>query len=248
MNHTNSNDLSDEKRMYVSDLATLAESSYKRTLDSRVKYASQHLHDANDFSIVPDYRSANHTLYHDNKRGQYVLSVAGTNIDGAKGTGRKMEDLITDAVLAIGGASYAKLMPRYKQSQRELKKVQQMISEDGEPLVLVGHSLAGNLVRSLGIENDLESHSFAPGSSPISVYKDFNTALLSPQVRDRLKKNHSYHVIDNGIDVLSHSDSFNPFTNNYVFKLRRDDKNLKRHKDLKKSVLPHHSIVNFQTK
>lgn len=236
-------ELTDEHRKFVSDLATLAGSSYKRALDQRGKYAQQNLHDIDRYELT-DYKSANHTLYYDRQRGNYILSIAGTNVDGVKGTGRKAEDLITDAVLAMGGMNYAKMMPRYKQSQRELKKVREMIG-DAE-LILTGHSLGGSLARSLGIEHDLESHSFAPGSSPISAFKDFNQALVSPEIRQRLKKNQSYHTIDDGIDILSHSDSFNPFTNNYVFELRRDSKG-KRHKELKKSVLPHHSIVNFKT-
>jgi hypothetical protein len=233
-------DLDDEKRRHVSDLAVLAESTYKRTHSARDQLVQEKTHGR--YTMDEDYRSANHSVYI-GEDGTVYFAIAGTNLKG-KGRGRTLEDLGTDVVLATMGLAPFKLLPRYNQSKRELAKV--MDKYKGHDIKLVGHSLGGQISRQLALEYDLESHSFAPGSSPISTFGQVKDAALSSDVRKRLAKNHSYFTIENPVqyDVLSTSDVLNPFSNNYVFDLKRQA-NGKVHREVKKSVLPHHSYYNY---
>jgi len=240
---THYDDLSDEKRAEISDYATLSESAYRRTYRDRKKFIDQHALETDRYVVDPTYKSRNHTLVYDKHKDRYIFSIAGTDINASVSKSQRTEDLFTDAVLASLGTDALQLLPRYKQSVRELTKAQ-VIAGD-KPLVITGHSLGAQIGRLLTVQTGLESHTFNPGSSPISTFKDVKASLLRKDVRDRLKNNHSYFVHDTGsVDILSHSDSLNPFTNNYIYRLKRGSDG-KIHKHVKQSVLPGHSAHNF---
>jgi hypothetical protein len=240
--------LTDDQRRDISDLAVLAESTYNRTQRGRINTISQHVHDIDRYEYIGDYQSRNHSLIYDNQKDRYIFTIAGTDIEGSVNKKQRNEDLFTDAVLAAAGGDYMKFLPRYKQSVRELNKVKGIIGPEAE-VIISAHSLGGAIGRQLTMEYGIESHSFASGSSPISTFLNVAKGTLRKDVRDRLAKNHTYLVFEpskEGVDPLSVSDSLNPYTNNYIYKLKRDRKG-GLHKNVKKSVFPAHSSHNFIT-
>jgi hypothetical protein len=235
--HIEHGDLTPEQ---VHDIATIAGSSYRRTRAAR----HNELQDTfGDYEII--HHDKNHTLIKDNTNNHYYVSISGTNINRKeKGLRETISDLGTDYILATMGMDYVKYGSRYKAAEKFAKNV--IDTHGKENVSLTGHSLGASIAREIGIQHDVASYSFNPGSSPISTFHQARDSTLDKDLRDRLKKNRTFIVSDkSGADLLSFSDLMNPYLTTHLYGIKRHA-NGKVHRAVKGSVLSHHHVNNFR--
>lgn len=227
----------DEK--YVHDLASMAGASYRRTRDGRL---SEMKDSFGQYELL--MHDKNHSLFRGDD-GKLFMSISGTNINPKeKGLGETLEDLGTDFILARFGIDMTRAGKRYKSAEVFFDRA---VREHGrDNISIVGHSLGGMLARELALKHNLESYSFNPGSSPISTFQTVKNASLNRELRERLQKNRTFLVLDSlNTDILSMSDSINPYHRTHVYKVQRH-KNGNIHSKVRGGVLEGHHINNFK--
>jgi hypothetical protein len=211
--------------------SVLAKSSYIKGAPARHDFV--HRYHGDRFTLLPQFTNAENTTYFDNKTGDVVLSVRGTDIRNAQ-SGRT-GDLGTDILVTLG---LEKLSGRYKRSEKLLKKIKN--EHPDHKVVTTGHSMGATISKELSHKYNLESHNFAPGitfpSINASRYK-----MTDPKVSEKRKKIHNYIVIGGGgakVDPISVSSIFSPFETTHI----HEPKNLTKEE---MGIHNQHSIFHF---
>lgn len=175
-------------------------------------------------------------------KDEVVVAIRGTDFSAQHGQGDRGKDFFSDGALTLG---FSTLTPRYRRAQRFLRGV--MEANPGKKIVIVGHSLGGELAKELShalpANVNVESHSFNSGSSPLHI---LDPVLPSIDLDKEKKKarSHSYfssNITMNplSIDPLSVAGLFDDRSTNHIVKQKQlpdSDAN---------SVLRAHSVYHF---
>jgi hypothetical protein len=205
----------------ISKYARIAGGSYHKNRDKRKEL----LHEKH-LEILDNYSDDYHNVIRDNKTGEIILGIRGTQLKDTKK--ESISDLGTDALLALLGERGLKMTPRYKKSKNKLDELKKDFPDN--KITLTAHSLGGGIGYTLGNEYDLDTYNFNSGS-----LKWTDRWMKSGALSKENRKKHKFFHTD-AFDPLSFTSKAYPATHHTV-PVKQDLQD--------PGVLKAHSIENF---
>lgn len=175
------------------------------------------------YQYQPHVSHSKRAVYHHPDKNHSIVGHRGTDPSDS-------DDLLDDIALATG--QNLRENDRYKDESRFLKDFKKQ--NKGTKVSLSGHSLAGEYVKHLGHEHDLETHAFNPGTSPTTLNLGHNLKhALNPKIN-------TYAV---NTDIISTTD---PFVKNRIKRTASDSHTIRNFIDGGKQQLLKHFHAIYQ--